>query len=596
MRKSSSPKTTAPASKKGTGLTSKKISPVHVKKTASKKGVEATSFELSNEVLKTKKVKAVTPKTSKVEKTVAKKATKSPVASKVKTPKVVQVDTVSDLLKQVEHATTPLRIVMTTAEAYPFAKSGGLADVCASLPAALAERGHTVSVIMPYYPQIMKDLCAKTKLRLPSMKVPFGSWEEWCAVRQTQISPNLTFYFIEYNRYYDRPKLYDFNNVEYGDNAARYIFFCRAAMETMKYLSLRPDIIHAHDWHAALCCVYLISDLYKNEPSFRGTRSVLTIHNLGYQGNFDKSNLWLSGLGWEYFNHLCLEFNDRLNFLKGGLLTADMVSTVSPTYAEEILTPEHAFSLDGVLRHCASRGRLRGILNGIDAKDWNPLHDLFLPANYTADALEGKAICKAYLQKEMHLDVDPSKPIIGVVSRLASQKGIDIFLSSIDSILAQNRAQIVMLGSGDPGLHSWMDHYARTYPGRFADFIGFSNKLSHLIEAGSDFFAMPSRYEPCGLNQMYSMIYGTLPIVRSTGGLADTVINFEYKNTDVATGFKFNDLNTDALRQTLWWAIDTYERFPEAIAQLQQNGMHTDFSWNKTAIEYESLYDTALHK
>ncbi len=502
--------------------------------------------------------------------------------------------TFDHLMDASEQAQTPLRIVMTTAEAHPYAKSGGLADVCASLPAALADRGHTVSVILPYYPQVMKELCAQTKVKLAELKVPFGAWEEWCAIRYISVNKNLTFYFIEFNRYYDRPKLYDFNNVEYGDNAARYIFFCRAAMEAMIYLKLRPDIINAHDWHAALCNVYLRSDLYRNHPTFRGTRSVMTIHNLGYQGNFDKENLWLSGLGWEYFNHLCLEFNDRLNFLKGGILMADMVTTVSPTYAEEILTPEHAFGLDGVLRHCACRGQLYGVLNGIDYDDWNPQVDSLIPARFSHKDLNGKWACKAALQRELGLTVDPRKPIIGVVSRLAAQKGIDVFLAAIDPILAQDRAQIVILGSGDPGLHSWVDHYCRTYPGKFGGYIGFSNKLAHLIEAGSDFFAMPSRYEPCGLNQMYSMVYGTLPIVRSTGGLADTVINFEYNNLALATGFKFHDLNTDALRQTLWWAIDTYERFPDAIAQMQQNGMTTDFSWNKTAKSYEEIYDKAL--
>lgn len=495
---------------------------------------------------------------------------------------------------EMKNPLTPMRITMITSEAYPYAKSGGLADVCAALPEALAERGHSVSVIMPYYPQSMKEHCAETTIQLTNLGVPLGSHEEWAQVRRIQVHPNLNFYFIEFNRYFDRPGLYDFNNVEYADNGERYIFFCRAAMEAIIALGLRPDILHTHDWHAALANAYLTAPMYRHSPSFRNTRSVLTIHNLGYHGNFDKGCLWLSGLGWEYFNQGCLEFYDRLNLLKGGIATADMVSTVSPTYAAEILSPEHGFQLDGILRHQAARGRLRGILNGIDTNEWNPAADPELPATFTADNLAGKAICKAELQEEFGLKCDPKIPLIGVVSRLAAQKGLDVFLSVIDGLLADNRAQIVVLGSGDPGLQEWVNHYARAYPGRFGAWIGYNNRLAHLIEAGADFFAMPSRYEPCGLNQMYSMRYGTLPIVRSTGGLEDTVVNYDPANLDRATGFKFYDLTGDALWNTLLWAIEVFEKYPEHIRRMQHNGMNTDFSWDLTAVHYEALYDDAL--
>lgn len=488
----------------------------------------------------------------------------------------------------------PKRIVMITSEMHPYAKSGGLADVCASLPAALAERGHGVSVIMPYYPQVMGQFCEQTQVCQQLLKVPFGAWEEWAQIRQIQIKPNFNIYFIEFNRYFDRPKLYDYNNVEYGDNAARYIFFCRAAMETIRLLEIRPDIIHTHDWHAALANVYLISSLYRDLPDFAATRSVLTLHNLGYQGNFDKENLPLSGLGWEYFNPMCLEYHDRLNLLKGGIMTAHRVSTVSPTYAEEILSPEHGFGLEGSLHHCAARGRLEGILNGIDMHEWSPETDPLIPANFSAEKLKGKEACKAELQKTFALKPEPRKPLIGVVSRLASQKGIDVFLGVIQGLLDSGRAQVVILGAGEPALHQWIDFYARKYPGSFGSYIGYSNKLSHLIEAGADFFAMPSRYEPCGLNQMYSMRYGTLPIVRATGGLDDTVINYSAEGLDNATGFKFYDLTGEALWGTLNWAIGIYEKFPEHIRQMQINGMKTDFSWNATARHYEVLYDNAL--
>lgn len=505
-------------------------------------------------------------------------------------------ETASEFLIEEEHHKPflPLRIVMVTSEAHPYAKSGGLADVCASLPAALAERGHAVSVIMPYYPQVMGDLCAQTHVEIQTLRVPFGCWEEWAMVRRIEVNQNLNFYFIEFNRYFDRPKLYDYDNIEYSDNGDRYIFFCRAAMEAMIALELRPDIIHAHDWHAALVNTYMTSPLYRHHPMLAHARTVLTIHNLGYQGNFDKGCLWLTGLGWEYFNQGCFEFYDRINLLKGGIMTSDMVSTVSPTYAEEILSPEHGFMLDSALRHCASRGRLRGILNGIDVIEWNSASDPCLPAHFDVGDMTGKAVCKAALQKAFHLIIDPEKPLIAVVSRLATQKGLDVFLSVIDGILASNRAQIVILGSGDPALSAYVNHYAAVYPGRFGAWIGYNHALSHLIEAGADFFAMPSRYEPCGLNQMYSMHYGTLPVVRSTGGLEDTVVNYAPDNLERATGFKFYDLTGDALWGTLNWMLSIYEKYPEHIQRMQKNGMETDFSWNATAKHYEDLYHDAL--
>lgn len=485
------------------------------------------------------------------------------------------------------------RVVMITSEAHPYAKSGGLADVAASLPVALSKRGHEVSVIMPFYPQQMKKYCEQTSVCYEILPVPFGHWQEFARIRKIEVKKNLTFYFIEFNKYFDRPGLYDYNNVEFGDNAARFIFFCRAAMETIIALRLYPDIIHTHDWHAALANIYAISDLYVHHPIFTRTKTALTIHNLGYQGNFDKGNFYLTGLNWNYFNFNCLEFHDRINLLKGAIMCAHMVSTVSPTYAEEILGEEQGFSLDATLRHCASRGRLRGILNGIDVQEWNPEIDPLIPATFNSEEMNGKIICKAALQKQFGLEQNPSKPLIGVVSRLASQKGIDVFLAAIGSLINENRVQVCILGAGDPSLHAWIDSYAKTYPGRFGAFIGYNAQLSHLIEAGCDFFAMPSRYEPCGLNQMYSMRYGTLPIVRATGGLADTVFNYNPNTPELCTGFNFNELSTDALRNTLYWAVNVYETNPHAIWLMRQKGMRTDFSWDSTARHYEDLYEEA---
>ena len=291
-----------------------------------------------------------------------------------------------------------MNILWVTSEAVPYAKTGGLADVSAALPLALAERGHHVSVVMPFYPQQMGKLSLKFDEVHELLRVPFGDGCEWARVNVLRTHKNLTWYFIEYNRFFDRPKLYDWDGREYADNAQRYIFLCRAAMELAVNFRLAPDVLHANDWHAALCCVYLRSALYSGNEQFRRTRSVLTIHNIGYQGNFDKGNLYWTGLGWDYFNHLCLEFYDRLNFLKGGIMCADMVSTVSPTYAQEILSPGYGFGLDGALRARAAEGRLRGILNGIDTDEYNPVSDPYLIHHFSCSDMSGKVMEKAALR------------------------------------------------------------------------------------------------------------------------------------------------------------------------------------------------------
>ncbi|HBM14943.1 MAG TPA: glycogen synthase GlgA [Lentisphaeria bacterium] len=487
-----------------------------------------------------------------------------------------------------------MNIVWVTSEAAPYAKTGGLADVSAALPKALSERGHKVSVIMPYYPQVFKDLTAKTSLRYELLGVPFGWTEEWAQVREHKISDNLSFFFIAYDLYFDRPSLYDFQGTEYGDNAARFIFFSRAAMQAVLALDLKPDILHCNDWTSAFCNIYLKTPLYWDFDNFKNCKSVITIHNIGYQGVFDKNNLFLSGLGWEYFNHTCLEYHDKLNFMKAGIMTADMVNAVSPTYAKEIMTPDYGFTLDPVLHHVSWRGKLKGILNGIDQDEWNPATDKFLPAKYDKDKMEGKKACKAALQKEFGLPVNPDVPVFGIVSRLASQKGIDAFGNAIENLLYNEDLQVVILGTGDKELEGHLNYLNGKYPDKFSVYLGFSNKLSHLVEAGSDFFVMPSRYEPCGLNQMYSMRYGTIPIVRGTGGLEDTVVNYDPAALDKSTGFKFYILSDEAIRNTLKWAIGIYRNEPENFKKIVYNGMATDFSWDRTASEYEAMYNEAF--
>jgi starch synthase len=484
-------------------------------------------------------------------------------------------------------------IVWVTSEATPYAKTGGLADVSASLPAALAERGHKVSVIMPYYPQAMKELTAKAKPILEPVGVPFGDTENWIQLREDKVNENLSYYFIEFNGFYDRPKLYDWNGQEYEDNAQRYIFFCRAAMQSVMALGLNPDILHTNDWHAALCNVYLKSHLYSDVPTFKKCRSVLSIHNIGYQGVYHKNNMYFTGLGWDYFNHLCLEFHDQINLLKAGICTADMVSTVSPKYAEEILSEEYGFNLHYSLQHRAAQGKLRGILNGIDVDEWSPEKDTLIPANFTAENLSGKWECKAELQKELGLEVRADIPLMGIVSRLAYQKGIDVLIPAIENLLVNDDVQFAIIGSGEYWLENALSDFAARFPEKFRCYIGYNNRLAHMVEAGCDYFLMPSRYEPCGLNQMYSMRYGTVPIVRATGGLDDTVINFSAKDIDTCTGFKFWDLYPDAVVGTMRWATSVYHNDKGAFYKMVHNGMTKDFSWDHTATLYEELYADA---
>lgn len=489
-----------------------------------------------------------------------------------------------------------MNIVWATSESVPYAKTGGLADVSSALPKALAQRGHSIHVIMPYYPQQMAKLNLKFDSVHEMLGVPFGAGNEWAQIRILKVQENLTYCFIEFNRFYDRATLYDWNGSEYPDNAQRFIFFSRAVMQAILALGLHPDILHLNDWHCALCSVYLRSSLYSGFRNFADCRSIMTIHNIGYQGVYDQGNLYWTGLGWEYFNFRCLEFYNRLNLLKGGIMCADIVSTVSPTYAEEILSPEFGFSLDPSLRHCAYQGKLRGILNGIDVSEWAPEKDSRLPATFSADDMRGKAVCKAALQKQFGLPARADVPLFGVISRLAYQKGLDVFADALEDMLYHNDYQFILIGSGDPWLQGRFSYLASKYPERFAAYIGYaSDKVSHLLEAGSDFFVMPSRYEPCGLNQMYSMRYGTLPVVRSTGGLADTVRNCNVDDPSKSTGFVLWDLNPVSLRNTIRWAAEVYLEHPEAIARLRRNGMTADFSWNNTASQYEKMYDDA-HK
>jgi starch synthase len=394
-------------------------------------------------------------------------------------------------------------------------------------------------------------------------------------------------YFLEHNHYFDRPHVYGPPGDAYPDNLERFVFLSRASLELTKALGWVPDIAHANDWQTALVPVYL--NTVEWAQPLHGTASVFTIHNLAYQGNQGPGAHFITGLGPEHMNQYEFEHFGDFNPMKAALYHSTMLSTVSPTYAREIQTSEFGFGLDGVLS--GRSGDLRGILNGIDVDEWDPGRDPHIRARYNAADLSGKAQCKASLQREMGLPERADVPLFGVISRLTSQKGLDVLAHALQGLLALD-LQLVVLGSGDPDAEQFFSAMTARHGDKIRSFIGYDNGLSHRIEAGSDFFLMPSRYEPCGLNQMYSLRYGTPPLVRATGGLADTVENYD-EATGGGTGFVFRDLNVGSLANTVGWAVSTFHDRPAHLAAMRARGMAQDFSWERAAGAYEQLYRDA---
>ncbi len=483
----------------------------------------------------------------------------------------------------------PLKIAMITPECVPFAKTGGLADVVGALPKALRELGHEPIVILPKYSSIDAH---KHKLQffLSPLGVWMGNTEEWCAAFTTTLE-GVPVYFIESNQYFDRFGFYhdaDFN--DYQDNPRRFGFFSRAALQLCRDMGFAPDIVHAHDWQTALSPAYL-KIWHWNDPVLGGAASALTIHNIGYQGVYGAAHYDYLGLQWGNFTPDKFEDHKHVNFLKGGIQYSDVVNTVSPTYANETRTPEGGHGLAPYLND--KRGNYTGILNGADYSEWDPAVDHLLPARYSAQDLAGKTTCKIELQKRFMLDVNPDVPVVGVISRLVPQKGLDLLAQVIESAADNMLVQFVILGSGDKDLESYFGSLPARYPGRIGSFIGYNNELAHWIEAGSDFFIMPSRYEPCGLNQIYSLKYGTLPIVRATGGLEDTVQQYD-EGTGDGTGFKFWDASASAVYYTIGWAVSTYYDRKHHMQQMIQTAMAQDFSWQRSAEEYLALYEQAI--
>ncbi|MBI2899980.1 MAG: glycogen synthase GlgA [Planctomycetes bacterium] len=470
-----------------------------------------------------------------------------------------------------------MKVAFISPEVVPYSKTGGLADVCGALPQALAGLDVETCVVTPGY-RCTKSAPAE-KVEAP-VRIKVGD---------TEVAPTFRragrVFFVDCDPYFDREGLYGTPNGDYKDNAARFVLFCRAAMELLRHVAV-PDVLHAHDWQAGLVPTYART-LYRS--AYEKTKTVFTIHNLAYQGLFWHWDMPLTGLDWKHFHWKELEFFGKISFVKAGLVHSDAVVTVSPTYAREIQTPQHGCGLDGVLRERASV--LHGILNGVDYAEWNPETDALLPACYSARAPAGKSSCKAALQKQCGLPEAPETPLVGMIGRLVEQKGIDLVLAVIEDLLKED-VQFVLLGSGDPRYQEALLGVQRRRPDRISVNIKFDNGLAHLIEAGSDLFLMPSRYEPCGLNQIYSLKYGTVPVVRATGGLADSVVGAatETMKKGTATGFAFADYSPVALADTMRRALGAYHE-KKAWKKLMAAGMKQDFSWEKSARQYLKLYE-----
>ena len=523
-----------------------------------------------------------------------------------------------DLRRQTMH------VLFVTSETTPFSKTGGLADVCGALPKALAKLGVKVSIVTPLY-RCVWEYCDKNEIELKScdatIEARVGKVTKRAAVRSTKLpGSDVDVYFIEHEEYFNRAGLYNEGGVDYGDNCERFSFFSRASLELIQKLNLDVDVVHANDWQTGLTPVVLDS-VYKSQSRFlpeTGSlfggsvrprlerkrdygkydhiKTVMTIHNMRYQGRFWRGAMDVTGLDWELFTYDKMEFYGQLNLLKSGLTFCDAITTVSPKYAEEIQTEDFGEKLQGVLQYRAKD--LRGILNGIDYDEWNPKTDKFLAKNYDVDSFEeGKSKCKAALQSDMGLRVDPNVPLFGVVSRFDEQKGLDLIVQVADEYMDRG-AQFAVLGSGDPKLTSAFKRIEERRRGSFAVRNVFSVALSHQIEAGADVFLMPSRFEPCGLNQMYSQRYGTLPLVRDVGGLHDSVVNASDENiaNGTANGFVFYWGVATDMKKAMDWALHCYAERPEDWKKIIRTAMKLDHSWNDSAKKYYELYCELLAK
>ena len=475
-----------------------------------------------------------------------------------------------------------MHIAFVASESVPFSKTGGLADVVGALPRALAAAGHQVSVYIPRY---RTTRIPEEQTVVPSITVPFDDRYRFCSIVSGAGYPGVHFYFVDYPPFFDREGMYGTASGDFPDNAERFALFCRAVLEGSKVLGV-PDIFHCHDWQSALVPV-LLRTQYVEDPAFRNCSVVFTIHNIGYQGLFPPEILPLLMLPWDLFTISKMEFFGNVNFLKGALVYSDFITTVSRRYSQEIQTTEYGFGLEGVLKDRAHN--LAGILNGVDYDEWNPETDKYIATHYNAEDLAGKQQCKHDLLASFGLqEANPGFPVIGIVSRFAAQKGFDLIGQIIDR-LALEDVLLAVLGRGDRLYEEMFIRLNRRLPEKIAVKIAYDNVLAHKVEAGADMFLMPSHYEPSGLSQLYSLKYGTVPVVRATGGLDDTVDPWDPR-TKKGTGFKFQEYTGDALLRGIHQALEVY-RDPTSWQKLMRNGMSKDFSWRIAAREYIRVYE-----
>ena len=480
-----------------------------------------------------------------------------------------------------------MRILFAASEAAPFAKTGGLADVAGSLPPALAALGHDVRVVLPRYQCVDPE---KFNLKhITTLYVPFASWKERCDIFEGMMGRRVTVYFIGKDIYFNRPELYRTAYADYQDNAERFTFFSRSVVELCQALDLSPEIMHCNDWQTGLVPFYLRMLHGESAPLSR-TKSVFTVHNLGYQGVFWHWDMRFIGLGWDAFTPDGLEYWGKINFLKAGLVYSDIITTVSKTYSREIQTPEYGRGLEGVLAKRSAD--LYGIVNGIDYTDWDPSRDASIAQKFSAARLAGKAVCRQDIMRRTGL-APSNAPLIGMVTRLTEQKGLDILAEALPEIMAMGM-RMVILGTGEEKYHLILTDAATRYPDQMHILLRYDDALAKSIYAGCDMFLMPSRYEPCGLGQMIALRFGTVPVVRKTGGLTDTVTDYK-SNTGRGTGFVFDDYSAAALVECLRRAGDVF-RDGGKWKRLMQAGMKQDFSWESSAKEYVKVYRKALRK
>lgn len=476
-----------------------------------------------------------------------------------------------------------LKIVFASSEVFPFSKTGGLADVVGALPKALARLGHDVSIVTPFYRQTKKGNFDIQKFS-KKIYVQLGDKIVEGEIARTKLSPHIDVLLIVKDEYFDRDYLYRTPQGDYKDNAERFIFFSKALLSTLEELEIKPDILHCHDWQTGLTGAFL-KTIERGNPFFTKTKTVFTVHNLAYQGLFWHYDMHMTNLPWETFTPEGIEFYGKMNLLKAGLVYSDILTTVSKKYAEEIKTPVYGCGLDGVLIKRATD--FYGVMNGVDYDEWDPEKDPHIYAKYSLNDLSGKTGCKKDLIAKFNLGLTLDRPLIGIIARLADQKGFDLLTTGIHSPLADG-VGFVVLGTGEEKYEQLFKGLKEKYPDQIGIQFDFDEVLSHQIEAGSDFFLMPSQFEPCGLNQIYSLKYGTIPIVRATGGLDDTIENFN-PSTLQGNGFKFEPYTTQALFGKIKEALDLFQN-PTLFHELIKNAMRCDFSWDRSAKQYEEIY------